>query len=181
MVVRLLLAALTLLGIAALAATGDPAFGAPAATNLGDLAFSQSVDREARPQGRGVLFPPGTSEVWASFEYRDHEPGKRLTFLVTVDGQDFQFGDLTCCAGSGGRYAFPIRRLLTRSNVAGYEVRVFEDGVELTSGFFAVGGIPNDNDVGGDNDGGGGSDNDDQDGNDNNEDNGNRGGGNGND
>jgi hypothetical protein len=145
-VARLLAAVLTFLGIG-LSATAGPAFAAPATTTLGAVTFSAAVDQQARPRGQAVLFPPGTAEVWVSFEYREHEPGRRLSVLVEVDDREFQLADLTCCVGSGGRYAFPIRGLLARPSGSAYDVTIFADGVEVQSGFFAVAGVPGDIDI----------------------------------
>lgn len=145
MFVRMLLAASVLTAVVVLATpAGSPdgvptASAAPAETTAGPLEFSTSVTSDARPVDPRVEFPSGTNTVWASFDYRDHDPSARVSYLVRANGEDYRYGKLDCCSSRQGRIAFPIeRRNGGDLPGAAYDVRVYVNDAEIAQGSFGV-------------------------------------------
>lgn len=164
MIVRLFLAASVLAAVVVLgmpSVSGDglaTASAAPAETATNGIQFSTAVTSDGRPVDPRTEFPAGTNTVWASFDYSGHTPGARVSVLVRANGDDFRSGDLDCCNGTQGRFAFPIeRRNGGDLPGAAYDVRVYVNDVEVAQGGFGVRGRQGlDNDGQGDN----GNDND---------------------
>lgn len=122
--------------LASLAPTATAA--GPVGAQLSDLAFSESVDDRARPRDPRVEFDSSTDEVWVSFEYRDFHGGQ-VSFLARANGEDWAWGDLDCCDGERGRYAFPLRRRSGKDlGGAAYEVLVYIGDEEQARGGFGV-------------------------------------------
>ena len=113
---------------------------APAATSIDSLQFSTDVSSDARPESPRTEFGDGTNTVWASFQYRDHDPSARVSYLVRANGEDYKFGKLDCCGNSNGRYAFPITRRSGNGDLPGaaYDVRVYVNDAEVAQGGFGV-------------------------------------------
>ena len=125
------------------------AAAAPAATSTGGLEFSTSVDSQARPENPRTEFGDGTNTVWVSFEFRDHNPGDELSYLVRANGEDYKFGKLNCCDSRDGRFAFPFTKRGDGGDLPGaaYDVRIYVNDVEVAQGGFGVngrGGLDND-------------------------------------
>jgi hypothetical protein len=115
------------------------ALAAPAAVDVGELVFSDAVNERGEPIGRKVDFPSGTEAVWASFEYRDYGAGARVSHVVRANGMDFRFGDLACCPGRDGRFAFPIRRDGGQAlGGAAYAVFIYDGDREIGRGGFGI-------------------------------------------
>ena len=114
--------------------------GAPAATSTDGLQFSTHVSSDGKPQDPRVEFGSGTNTVWASFQYHDHDPSAKVSYLVRADGEDYTFGKLDCCNGSNGRYAFPITKRSGSGDLPGaaYDVRVYVNDTEVANGGFGV-------------------------------------------
>jgi hypothetical protein len=147
MIVRIAAVAAILAGFVALGMT--TAAAAPAATSAGGIQFSTSVDSQARPENPRTEFGSGTDTVWASFEFRDHDPNADVTALVRTNGDDYREYDLACCDSSSGRFAFPITKRGGGGDLPGaaYDVRVYVNGAEVAQGGFGVngrGGLDND-------------------------------------
>jgi hypothetical protein len=130
-----------------------PAAGAPAvrANEIGGLSFSESVNEQARPVNPAQSFSGTTMRLWISFNYYDYDYQKRprVRYVIRANGDTWQEGDLTCCDGPQGRYAFPIERERDRAlGGAGYQVSIFVGDVEASRGEFQVygtGGFDNEN------------------------------------
>ncbi len=149
MIVRLVVVALVLVGLPmlpALASRGPadgawtvrPAAAAPAATDLTALAFSEAVNDRKEPIGQRTEFGD-PDQVWVSFGYSNHDPNVKVSYLVRANGEDFRWGDLDCCGGRQGRYAFPIERRGGRElGGAAYEVRIYMGDAEVAVGGFGV-------------------------------------------
>jgi len=118
---------------------------------VGGLSFSESVDDGARPIDPAVDFSGSTLRLWISFNYYDYDYRTRppVRYLIRANGDDWRRGDLTCCEGAQGRYAFPVERERDRPfGGAGYEVLIYVGGAEASRGSFVVrgtGGFDNDN------------------------------------
>ena len=116
---------------------------------IGGLSFSDSVDERARPIGADVDFSPETMRLWVSFNYYDFKAGSRVHYVVKAHGEDLMTGDLTCCEGANGRYAFPLEYERDRAfGGAAYEVIIVVGKTEASRGMFVVrgtGGFDNDN------------------------------------
>ena len=152
MIARLLAVTLVLIGLPllpALASRGPidspwtvrsaaAAAAAPAATDLTELAFSESVNDRAEPIDQRTEFGDPL-QVWVSFGYANHDPNVRVSYLVRANGEDFRWGDLDCCGGRDGRFAFPIERG-NGGELPGavYDVRIFMGDAEVASGGFGV-------------------------------------------
>ena len=149
MIARLLVVALVLVGLPMLPvlASRGPADGtwavrsaaaAPAATDLTELAFSEAVNDRNEPIEQRTEFDY-PDQVWVSFGYSNHDPNARVSYLVRANGEDFRWGDLDCCGGRQGRYAFPIERRSGRElGGAAYEVRIYVGDVEVAQGGYGV-------------------------------------------
>ncbi len=161
MLVRITLHAVAFGAIVLAVAWGAPALAAPAATEAGELAFSDAVNDRGEPVGQRTDFPSGVDRVWVSFEYRDHTPGARLKYIARAGGEDFRFGDLDCCGGSQGRHAFPVERR-GGGNLGGaaYEVLIFDGDREIARGGFGVQGTQGFDENENSGNEGGGNDND---------------------
>lgn len=125
------------------------AAAAPANTYTNGIQFSTGVGSDARPNNPKTEFDGSTHSVWASFEFFDHTPGAKLTYLVRANGEDYKWGDLDCCSSSSGRFAFPITKKNGNGDLPGaaYEVRIFTNNAEIAVGGFGVngrGGLDND-------------------------------------
>jgi hypothetical protein len=121
--------------------------GAPAATTTNGLQFSTSVDSNARPNNPRTEFDGDTDDVWASFEYKDHDPNAKVSWGSRANGADYRWGTLDCCDNRDGRYAFQIRGRSGGLPGAAYDVRVYVNDVEVAQGGFGVrgrGGLDND-------------------------------------
>lgn len=126
-----------------------PISSAFAAAEIGGLSFSEAVTEMARPVNPRVDFPDSTMRIWISFNYYDFKPGNRVRYVIRANGDEWQTGDVACCVGEEGRYAFPIERERDRAfGGAGYEVVILIGNVEASRGTFVVqgtGGFDNDN------------------------------------
>lgn len=125
------------------------AAAAPAETWSEGIQFSTSVDDKARPEHPRTEFGSGTETVWASFEFRDHDPNSTVTVGIRANGEDYTDFRLNCCEIRNGRYAFPIRKRGGNGELPGaaYDVRVYVNGAEIAQGGFGVngrGGLDND-------------------------------------
>jgi hypothetical protein len=123
------------------APAGAPA-GAPVATTTNGLQFSTHVDSNGRPEDPRVEFGDGTNVVWASFEYRDHDPNAKVSALVRANGDDYDDFKLDCCGNRSGRFAFEITKRNGGGDLPGaaYDVRVYVNDVEVAQGGFGVNG-----------------------------------------
>ena len=123
--------------------------GSGSGNEIGGLTFSDSVDERVRPIGADVDFSPETMRLWVSFNYYDFKPGTRVHYVVRAHGEDLMTGDLTCCDGPNGRYAFPLEYERDRAfGGAGYEVVIVVGKTEASRGHFVIrgtGGFDNDN------------------------------------
>ena len=149
MIARLLAVTLVLVGLPmlpALASRGPAqdawtvrsAAAAPAATELTELAFSESVNDRAEPIDQRTEFGD-PDQVWVSFGYSNHDPSVKVSYLARANGEDFRWGDLECCGGSQGRFAFPIERRGGRElGGASYDVRIYMGDAEVAQGGFGV-------------------------------------------
>ena len=150
MIARLLAVTLVLVGLPMLPALanrgpGDGAWtvrsaeaAAPAATDLTELAFSEAVNDQREPINPRTEFAD-PDQVWVSFGYRNHDPNVKVSYLVRANGEDFRWGDLDCCGGREGRFAFPIERRSGRElGGAAYEVRIYMGEAEVAHGGFGV-------------------------------------------
>ena len=122
---------------------------APAGTWTNGLVFSSGITSDARPENVRTEFGSGTHTVWASFEYRDHDPNAEVSYVARANGDDYKFGKLDCCDSSNGRYAFAITKRGGGGDLPGaaYDVRVYVNGAEVAQGGFGVngrGGLDND-------------------------------------
>lgn len=125
------------------------AAAAPAATSTNGIQFSTSVDSQARPENPRTEFDGGTNTVWASFEFRDHDPNARVSANVRANGEDYREYTLDCCDIRNGRFAFPITKRGGGGDLPGaaYDVRIYVNDVEVAQGGFGVngrGGLDND-------------------------------------
>jgi hypothetical protein len=113
---------------------------APAATSTDGLQFSTHVSSDGKPEDPRVEFGDGTHTVWASFQYHDHDPSAKVSYLVRADGEDYTFGKLDCCGGRNGRYAFPITKRNGNGDLPGasYDVRVYVNDAEVAHAGFGV-------------------------------------------
>jgi hypothetical protein len=140
---------------------GAPAGGAPAGMGTNSLTFATDVDDRANAVRPQTEFSSHTERVWATFAYRDYS-GESMSYLVRANGEDWRWGDLDCCEGQGGQFAFPIER---RSNNdlggAAYDVFIYANNAEVGHAGFGVRGTQgfDDND-GDDNGNSNGNDND---------------------
>ena len=102
---------------------------------IGGLSFSDSVDERARPIGADVDFSPETLRLWVSFNYYDFKPGSRVHYVVKAHGETLMTGDLACCDGPNGRYAFPLEYERDRAfGGAAYEVIIVVAKTEASRG-----------------------------------------------
>jgi hypothetical protein len=119
------------------------------AAEVGGLSFSESVNEQARPINPKVDFPSTTMRIWISFNYYEFKSGNRVKYVIRANGAEWQTGDVACCVGEEGRFAFPIERERDREfGGAGYEVVILIGNVEASRGNFVVqgtGGFDNDN------------------------------------
>jgi hypothetical protein len=113
---------------------------APAATETNGLQFAAHVSSDARPEDPRAEFDSSTHTVWASFEYRNHDPNAEVSYVARANGEDYRFGKLDCCDGSSGRFAFPIEKRGGDLPGAAYDVRVYVNGAEVAQGGFGVNG-----------------------------------------
>jgi hypothetical protein len=129
------------------------------ANEIGGLSFSTSVNEQARPVAPAMRFSGTTLRLWISFNYYDYDARTRprVRYVIRANGEEWQSGDLTCCEGTTGRYAFPIERERDRPlGGAGYQVSIYVGDVEASRGEFVVlgtGGFDNDNNDNGNNNG----------------------------
>jgi len=126
------------------------AHAAPMQVQVGEIAFSPSVNPLALPVGAAVQYPSGTKTIWASFEF-DGYTNERIEYMLQANGNDFQWGRLDCCTGPVGRYAFAISRPSGRLlGGAAYRLIVYANDAEIAHGGFGINGIggfdSNDND-----------------------------------
>jgi hypothetical protein len=127
---------------------------APANMGAGPLVFSEDVDGKNRPEGERTEFGSGIESIWISFEYDDYN-GEKMGYIIRANGEDYRFGDLDCCEGKKGRYAFEFTRGDKGIPGAAYEVRIYANDAEIAMGGFGVKGrqgLDNDGQGGGDND-----------------------------
>jgi hypothetical protein len=115
---------------------------APASTWASGLQFSTSVDANGWPENPRTEFGGGTDTVWASFDFRDHDPNAQVSVVVRANGEDYKFGKLDCCRTGQGRFAFPITKRGDSGDLPGaaYDVRVYVNGAEVAQGGFGVNG-----------------------------------------
>ena len=115
---------------------------APAATSTDDLQFSAHVSSDSRPESPRSEFGGSVDAVWASFQYHEHDPSAKVSYLVRANGEDYKFGRLDCCNGSNGRHAFPITKRNGNGDLPGaaYDVRVYVNDSEVAQGGFGVNG-----------------------------------------
>lgn len=142
--------------------TFEPAVAsaAPASTWTNGLAFSTSVDSNARPVDPRIEFSSGTDVVWVSFDFRNHDPNAVVTYLARANRTDYKTGRLDCCNAREGRFAFPFTKRGDSGEIPGaaYDMRIYVNGAEVAQGGFGVngrGGLDNDgqsDDNGNDND-----------------------------
>ena len=149
MIARMLIVALVLVGLPMLPAltsrgpvdgpwTLPAAAAAPAATDPTRLPSSEAVNARALPIRPRTEFSD-QDRVWVSFGYANHDPNVKVSYLVRANGEDFRWGDLDCCGGREGRYAFPIERRSGRElGGAAYDVRIFMGDAEVAHGGFGV-------------------------------------------
>ena len=132
------------------------AAAAPAATWTNGLQFSKSVDSNAQPEDPRVEFGEGTDRVWVSFEFHDHDPNARVSYLARANGDDYKWGKLDCCNMRDGRFAFAFTRRNGGGDLPGaaYDIRIYVNDVEVAQGGFGVKGHHglDDNDQHNDND-----------------------------
>ena len=124
---------------------------APAATTVGPLTFSRSMDSDGNPGGVDVEFGGGNPNIWVSFDYRDHDSNAKVTYLVRANGEDYKWGKIDCCPNNSGHAAFEI----THRNGGGkdlpgaaYEVHLYVNDAEVAVGGFGIkgrGGLDHDN------------------------------------
>jgi hypothetical protein len=148
MIVRLLISASLLTAIALLGVgfggsadslRPSPVAAAPAATTVDGLDFSHGITSDAQPVNPDIEYGKGENKVWVSFNYRDHNPATKVSYLVRAGGKDYVWGRLDCCSSGSGRFAFPIERR-NGGQLAGaaYDVRIYVSDVEVAHGGFGV-------------------------------------------
>jgi hypothetical protein len=114
------------------------ALAAPAAIDVGELLFSESVDDRARPHDPKIEFDTTTDDVWVSFDYHNNS-GSSVSYLARANGEDWAWGDLDCCEGSQGRDAVPLLRRSGKDlGGAAYEVFIYDGDTEKARGGFGV-------------------------------------------
>ena len=123
--------------LAILAVLTTPALAAPARMGLDGLTFSADVDGQANPVDTRIEYDSSTERVWTSFAYRDYG-GEAMSYLIRANGDDWRWGDLDCCEGSNGRFAFPIERRSGDLGGAAYDVFVYASNAEVGHGGFGV-------------------------------------------
>jgi hypothetical protein len=118
------------------------AAAAPVATSTDGIQFSTHVSSDSRPESPRTELGDGTNTVWASFQYHEHDPSAKVSYLVRANGEDYKFGRLDCCSGSSGRFAFPITKRNGNGDLPGaaYDVRVYVNDAEVAQGGFGVNG-----------------------------------------
>ena len=121
----------------------------PASTEVTGLIFSREIDSNGRPIGQDVEFGGSNHDVWASFDYRDHDTNAKVTYPVRANGEDYKWGTLDCCKSGSGRAAFQITKKNGHGDLPGaaYEVRLYVNSAEVAVGGFGVkgrGGLDND-------------------------------------
>ncbi len=117
----------------------EATLASPAATDIGEIAFSEDVNDKAEPRGQATEFDSGVTRVWASFEYRNHERDEKLSYILRANGEDFLFDDLPCCGSRDGRFAFPLERSNGRPlGGAAYELFIYQGDRELGRAGFGV-------------------------------------------
>jgi hypothetical protein len=157
MKMRLTLLTLTgLLSLVIVATSSSLIQTALAAPTVGPLQFSEAINERLEPQGTSIYFPESNNGVFVTFEFRDLPPGTKLSRIVRVNQQDYNydnpvFGELQCCpAGGSGRYAFLIVKPSgERDELPGgaYEVAIYSGGLEVARSGFGIRGEGGDDDV----------------------------------
>lgn len=148
MIVRLLIAASVLIAVALLgaplSAPGEsfrPATvsAAPVGTYTDGITISHGVTSDAQPVNVDPEYSSGQDQVWASFNYYDHDSNAKVTYLLRANGEDYKWGDLDCCRGNSGRFAFEVTgRNGNELPSAAYELRIYVNGAEVAYGGFGV-------------------------------------------
>jgi hypothetical protein len=73
-----------------------------------------------------------------------------MSYLVRANGEDWRWGDLDCCEGATGQFAFPLERDSGKDlGGAAYDAYVYANNAEVAHGGFGVkgrGGFDHDND-----------------------------------
>ena len=114
-----------------------PAFAQSPA--VGGLTFSKAKNDANQPIDSSTGFVPPIQQVWVTFDYSGWTAGTRLSRIVRFNEQDIIVGDLQCCPGGSGRYAFPISATPPGSlPEGGFEVIIYINGVEAQRAGFAV-------------------------------------------
>lgn len=121
----------------------------PASTVVSNLIFSREIDSNARPIGPDVEFGGSNRDVWASFDFNEHDANAKFSYLVRANGEDYKWGTLDCCRSGSGRAAFQITKRSGSGDLPGaaYEVRIYVNNAEVAVGGFGVkgrGGLDND-------------------------------------
>jgi hypothetical protein len=168
MIVRLLLAGSLLVAVALLGAPlgtptdslrAAPVAAAPASTYTDGIAVSHGITGDGQPVNEDYEYAKDTHSVWISFNYYDHDTRAKVTHLVRANGDDYKWGDLDCCKGNSGRFAFELDGK-NGNDLAGaaYDVRIYVNGAEVANIGFGVkgkGGLDNGDPDDGDDDGNG--------------------------
>jgi hypothetical protein len=140
---------LAALPLAALLLLGPPAAPpASAAGSIGPLTFSTDATDKWQPSGRvAINFSDDNNGVFVTFDFFNMTPGSRLSRIVRLNGEDFnwdgtEFGSLNCCRdGGSGRYGFRILKTNARRGElpgGAYEVRLYLDGADVGGGGFGI-------------------------------------------
>ena len=116
---------------------------------VGPLTFSSEMTAGLEPAGHvGVAFPSDNNGVYVTFTFSDLPQGSKLSRIVRVDGEDYnwddQNGKLNCCSNGGsGRYGFPIVKRdsseIGRLPGGAYEVLLYLNGAQVQAGGFGIG------------------------------------------
>ena len=128
-----------------------------AAPTVGPLKFGEAMNESYQLTSEGIYFSGDNNGVFVSFEFRDLPQGSKLSRIVRLNGEDYNwdsdvFGNLNCCpAGGSGRYGFLVtKRQGDRGDLPGgaYEVIIYNNGQEVAKSGFGIrgeGGSDNDN------------------------------------
>lgn len=153
----ILLALVGLLSAAIVAGGAGPVKTASAAPQVGPLKFGEGMNASFQLTNEAIYFPGDNNGVFVSFEFRDLPAGSKLSRIVRLNGEDYNwdsdvFGHMNCCpAGGSGRYGFLVtKRQGDRGDLPGgaYEVLIYNNGQEIARGGFGIrgeGGSDNDN------------------------------------
>jgi hypothetical protein len=145
MIRRLLVGAVLVAAFATLSPltpTPQPAQASPA-TQDATLYFANHVSSSGEIIGEAVEFSRGADNIWAIMDASGFA-GSKLTYRLTLNGDDYRWGSLGCCRdGGGSSVAFRLHNLPGGA----YIMYVYNGDTEIArAGFGVRGGRGSDND-----------------------------------